>query len=105
MNNPQDNARNDSVEDRFYILGDARDFLDKTEPALLDMIDALQLGTMKAETARMLVRLRFRDALKDVDEWEKILTNNAIQLGYPYLRDSLKIGRVMVPLPSSGGVA
>jgi hypothetical protein len=90
---------NSIVEECLYQIGEARDFLLREEDRLSDLIDAVHEGRMTPTAARFAIHLDFIAVHKDLNDYERRLSGEANDAGYPYLHNSLKIARILVPLP------
>jgi hypothetical protein len=90
---------NQAIEDFGYALGEAEDFIHREEPNFCDLIDAVAFGKMSSTEARHIVHQAFAQARKDVGQWRRLRADAAEEGGFPYLHDSLKVGRVIALLP------
>lgn len=88
----------ETLENIGYALGEARDFLDREEVRLLDLLDALEAGKITFIAARLAVRLDFHGPRKDLNSWEKWWGWRAEGSDFPYLHSSLK--QDTLPFPS-----
>ena len=94
---------NQAIEDWGYALGEARDFIDREEPNLADLIDDVACGRLASSEAKMRIHEMFARARRDVGEWTALRADAAEGGGFPYPHPSLKVGRVVALLPD--GVA
>ncbi len=90
---------NQAIEDWGYALGEAQDFIEREEPHFCDLIDDVALGKLSSREARAIVHDLFAKARMDVGEWKGLRAVAATDGGFPYLHDSLKVGRVVALLP------
>jgi len=91
---------NQAIEDWGYALGEARDFIDREEPNLADLIDDVAFGRVASSEAKMRVHEMFAKARRDVGEWTALRADAAEGGGFPYLHPSLKVRRVVAMLPN-----
>ena len=88
-----------------YALGEARDFLVRHEQLLLDTLEKLEQGKISFIAARLLIGIEMRQALQDMDQWEKWWGWSAAKAGLPYVRKELTLqpvipfSRIEVKLP------
>lgn len=88
-----------------YALGEARDFLVRHERNLLDVLDKLAAGKITFIAARLALGLDIRQAMKDMDDWEKWWGWSSAKAGVPYVRKELTqeavipFSRIEVKLP------
>lgn len=94
---------NEAVEDRFYMVGDARDHLFRQEARCQHYIDMLERGSVTWNAVRGYLREDYAAATRDLEEWVRILESHADYLKFPYPANSKKVGRVVALLPE--GVA
>ncbi len=87
------------IEDFFFGLGDADEFLVREQDRMLDLVDSLERGVITPSSARMAIRLDFSACQQELDTWRRKLSGDATKFSYPYLHPSLKVARVLAPLP------
>jgi hypothetical protein len=93
------------LEEDLYAIGDARDWAKAEEDRLHGYLDKLERGALSFNQVRSYIREDFTNVNKDIDEWERTFSGDAIRVQFPYLHDSLRVGSVVVPLPIPDGVA
>jgi hypothetical protein len=101
----EDDAVNKVVEDTLFMIGEARDFLDRLEPVFHDMLSEVASGKCDLGVAQLTVRLEFHNALKDLEAWRKRFAPAAEAAGFPYLHKDLRpmpSFRLVMPLPEGG---
>jgi hypothetical protein len=91
-------VRNQVVEDAGMMLGDARDFLERFQSRLGDVLQDLEDGKMTFIAARLALSLDFRAAHKDLDDWQARWASDAQEAGFPYIHPTLTL-RIVAPLP------
>jgi hypothetical protein len=82
-----------------YAVGEARDYLDRAELEMLDILSKVEEGRLSFVAARFAIRLHYRAPRKDLEDWRKWWGWRATERQMPYLHDSVKIARVLVRLP------
>ena len=82
--------RNEVVENCLYMIGEARDFLEREEQNVVDLMGAVLEGRVSPAEATIRIREAFGNAHKDLREWEGILANLAGELDFPYLHPALQ---------------
>lgn len=93
------------LEEDLYAIGDARDWAKAEEDRLFGYIEKLENGRLSFNQVRAYIREDFVNVHKDIDEWERLFSGDAIKVKFPYLHDSLRVSTVVVPLPIPDGVA
>ena len=82
--------RNEIVENCLYMIGEARDFLDREERDLLGLVDKLDEGKITPIAARLKIALDFSAAHKDLHDYELMLAESAKEADFPYLHPALR---------------
>lgn len=88
-----------------FAVGEARDFLVRHEQNMLDMLDKLEQGKITFIAARLAVGLDIRNAMKDLENWQKWWGWSSAEAGLPYVRKELTLqpvipfSRIEVKLP------
>jgi hypothetical protein len=90
------------AEECLFMIGDARDWVDNAEVRFIDLIYALEEGKTTSDAARLTVRQDFQAVRKDLRDWESRFAGSAQKAEFPYLHPSLRIARVLAPLPELG---
>ena len=90
---------NAAIEDFGYALGEARDFIEREEPHICDLIDDVAFGKLASSEAKFIVLEIFSRARKDWGEWNELRARVATENGFPYLHESLKVARVVSLIP------
>ena len=94
---------NQAIEDFGFALGEAQDFIDREEPNFCDLIDDVAFGKLSSSEAKARIHLAFDQARRDVGQWTRLRADAAEEGGFPYLHESLRVGRIVAVLPD--GVA
>lgn len=87
------------LEQDLYAIGDARDWARAERDRIFGYLDKLERGVLSFNEARRYVDQDFVNVHKDIDEWEGCFSEDAIQVKFPHLHQSLKVGRVVALLP------
>ena len=80
----------EAMEEIFFELGEAKDWLIRKEQAMQDLLDKLEEGKMSFVAARLAVCLDFSEGHKNLHECESRLAGAAQKTGFPYLHDDLQ---------------
>lgn len=90
---------NSIVEDFGYAIGEAEDFINREEPHVCDLIDAVAFGKMSSREAKYEWRMVCTKARRDIGEWRGIRVADATQVGFPYLPEPRRIATIVALVP------
>ena len=97
------------MEEIFFELGEATDWLIRKEQAMQDLLDKLEQGKITFVAARLAVCLDYAEGHKNLHECESRLAGAAQKAGFPYLhsdlQQTLKFPAFRVILPMRDGEA
>ena len=96
---------NAAIEDFGFALGEAQDFIEREELNFCDLVDDVAFGKLSSREAKQRIHLAFDQARRDVGQWRRLRADAAEEGGFPYLHESLRVGRVVVDLPIPEGAA
>lgn len=82
-------ARDSTVEDILFALGECQDFIVREPSRLYGLIEQVDEGKLSAAAAKLAVRDIFTAAQKELGDWRAILADDAKRLGFPHLHPGL----------------